>query len=352
MKYAIEIADAGIGNTVQDAGRTGHRSIGVPVSGAADALWLACANHLVGNPADAAAIEMPLAGPSVRATDAPVRVVLVGAVNAQLLRADGQVQPVAAAHTVLLRKGDVLRVGAVRAGVAYLALAGACQVPRQLGSRSTYARARLGGVDGRALLAGDRIECGAPPNHAGLERRAAMFEHGGGPIRVMLGPQDDAFEPQAIETLLREPYRVGRESDRMGMRLDGAALKHRGGADITSEGVVPGAIQVPGNGAPIVLLADAQTVGGYAKIGTVIRADLPRLAHLRPGAQLRFAAVSRAEAFAARRQQNEALARWTASIETYRPPGTVDLEALVECNLVSGMIDAQNEGLEGMPWER
>jgi 5-oxoprolinase (ATP-hydrolysing) subunit C len=349
VRHAIEIADAGIGNTVQDAGRTGHRSIGVPVSGAADALWLACANLLVGNAADAAAIEMPLLGPSVRATDGPVRAVLVGAVDAQLHRADGQVQPVAAAHTVLLRKGDLLRIGAVRAGVAYLALAGGCQVPRQLGSRSTYARAGLGGVSGRALQAGDCIECSAPANHAGLERRAAMFEHASGPIRVMLGPQDDAFEPQAIETLLREPYRVGRDSDRMGMRLEGPALKHRNGADITSEGVVPGAIQVPGNGAPIVLLADAQTVGGYAKIATVIRADLSRLAHLRSGAQLRFAAVTRAEALEARRRQHDALARWAARIKAYRPPGTVDLNALVECNIVSGMIDARNEA---MPWER
>jgi 5-oxoprolinase (ATP-hydrolysing) subunit C len=349
MRHAIEIADAGIGNTVQDAGRNGHRSIGVPVSGAADALWLACANHLVGNPADAAAIEMPLVGPSLRATEAPVRAVLVGALDAQLHRADGQVQPVVVAHTLTLRKGDLLRIGAVRAGVAYLALAGACQVPRQLGSRSTYARAGLGGVAGRALRTGDRIECGAPADYAGLERRAAMFEHGAGPIRVMLGPQDDAFEPQAIAAFLREPYRVGKDSDRMGMRLEGATLKHRNGADIASEGVVPGAIQVPGNGAPIVLLVDAQTVGGYAKIATVIRADLSRLAHLRSGAELRFAAVTRAEALEARREQIDALARWTASIQTYQPPGTVDLEALVARNLVSGMIDASNEA---MPWEQ
>lgn len=348
MKHAIEITDAGMANTVQDAGRTGHRSIGVPVSGAADALWLACANRLVGNPADAAAIEMPLAGPSVRATEGPVRAALVGAVDAQLLRTDGQVQRVAAAHTVTLRKGDVLHVGAVRAGVAYLALAGGCQVPRQLGSRSTYARARLGGVAGPALTVGDRIECGEPPSHAGLEWRAGMFEHAGGPIRVMLGPQDDAFAPQSIATLLREPYRVGRQSDRMGMRLEGATLTLLGSADITSEGVVPGAIQVPGNGAPIVLLADAQTVGGYAKIATVIRADLPRLAQLRPGAELRFAAVTRAEALAARHQQIEALARWAASIEAYRPAGTVDLAALAESNIVSGVIDARNEL---MPWE-
>ena len=347
--HVVEIADAGVANTVQDSGRPGHRSIGVPVSGAADALLLACANHLVGNSADAAAIEMPLAGPSLRATDGPVRVALAGAVEAQVLRTDGQIQPVVASHSVTLRRGDVLRVGAVRAGVAYLALAGACQVPCQLGSRSTYARARLGGVSGRALRAGDRIECGAPPSLAGLEWRADLFEHGGGPIRVMLGPQDDAFEPQAIETFLRAPYRVGRESDRMGMRLQGAILRHRSGADITSEGVVPGAVQVPGNGAPIVLLADAQTVGGYAKIATVIHADLSRLAHLRPGAELRFAAVTRAQALAARQLQSQALARWVATIEAYRPPGTVDLDALVESNIVSGMIDARNQLL---PWER
>lgn len=349
MRHAIEIVEPGLANTVQDGGRLGHRSIGVPASGAADPLLLACANRLLGNAPDDAAIEIPLAGPSLRAVAEPVRVALAGHVGAQLHRADGSALAIGGWQTATLRRGDLLRVGAVPQGIAYLALSGGCRVPRQLGSRSTYARARLGGTGGRALAAGDRIDCAGPFGDPFVEwRAAAPLVHADGPIRVRLGPQDEAFAPEAIATLLREPWRVGRDSDRMGMRLEGAALAHRGSADIASDGVVPGAIQVPGNGAPIVLLADAQTVGGYAKIATAIRADLPRLAHLRPGSMLRFAAVSRASAIEARHEQARSLAAWAAAIVPFRPPGALDLDALVTGNLVSGMIDA---GDDAMPWE-
>lgn len=349
MKHLVEIAQPGVANTVQDAGRRGFRSIGVPLSGAADAVLMASANRLLGNAPDAAAIEMPLAGPSLRAVEGPVRVALAGAAAARLLRADGSQLDIGAAQTVTLKRGDSLAVGAVRAGFAYLALAGGCRVPLQLGSRSTYARARLGGVDGRALQAGDRIECGAPAGDLGVEWRAPTpFAHDDGPIRVLPGPQDDAFTAEAIATLLREPYRVGRDSDRMGLRIEGPPLQHRGSADIVSDGIAPGAIQVPGNGQPIVLLADAQTVGGYAKIATVIRADLPRLAHARPGSTLRFAAVTRPEAFAALRAQQQALQRWEQRIVAYRLPGSLDLDALCENNLVSGIVDAASGRLA---WE-
>jgi len=349
MQHAIEIVRPGVANTVQDGGRRGYRAIGVPLAGAADPVLMASANRLLGNAADAAAIELPLAGPGLRAPDGPVRLALAGAVAARLLRADGTRLDVGAAQTVTLRRGDVLDVGPVRAGCAYLALAGGCRVPAQLGSRSTYARARLGGVAGRALMAGDRIECGAPAGDPGVEWRApASFGHDDGPVRVLLGPQDDAFEPGAVRAFLAGPYRVGRDSDRMGLRLEGPALKHRGGADIVSDGVAPGAIQVPGSGQPIVLFVDAQTVGGYAKIATVIRADLPRLAQLRPGAELRFAAVTRAQAFAALHAQAAAFEHWLRSIRPYRLPGSLDLDALRENNLVSGVVDAATARL---PWE-
>jgi biotin-dependent carboxylase-like uncharacterized protein len=349
MKHFVEITQPGVANTVQDGGRRGYRAIGVPLSGAADPVLMAGANRLLGNAPDAAAIELPLAGPNLRATDGGVRIALAGAVVARVLRADGSQLDIGSAQTVTLRRGDSLSVGAVRAGVAYLALAGGCRVPVQLGSRSTYARARLGGVGGRALQAGDRIECGAPAGDLGVEWRApALFVHDDGPIRVMLGPQDGAFTPEAIATLLHEPYRVGRDSDRMGLRLEGPVLAHRGSADITSDGIAPGAIQVPGNGQPIVLFADAQTVGGYTKIATVIRADLPRLAHARPGSELRFAAVTREQAFAALHEQARALERWLQTIVRYRLPGSLDLDALHQDNLVSGIIDAPSGRL---PWE-
>ncbi len=346
--FAVDVLQTGPANAVQDGGRRGHRAIGVPLSGAADPLLLACANGLLGNAADDAGLELPLAGPVLRAVDAPVRVALAGDVESLLQPAEGHARRVPAWQTVTLLPDDVLRVGAIRQGVAYLALAGGCQVPLQLGSRSTYARAQLGGLQGRAITAGDRLVCGPLRGDQWTERRApAAWVHDEGPIRVVPGPQDDAFAPQAWEALFGGTYTVSRECDRMGMRLEGPALAHWAGADIVSDGVVPGAIQVPGNGAPIILMADAQTVGGYAKIATVIQADLSRLAHARPGTALRFVAVTREQALAARDEQAARLDAWLRRIETYLPPGVLDEQAL-RGNLVSGMIDAATGR---MPWE-
>lgn len=348
MTSAVEVTAAGLANTVQDNGRMGYGAMGVPMGGAADPWLMACANHLVGNPNNAAVLEMPASGPSLRATDQPVRAALVGRVDARLLHADGQTQAVDSWATVTLLPGDTLQVGAVKAGVAYVAVSGGFLVPQQLGSRSTYARANLGGVAGRALQTGDRIDCGALVGDASMAYRAPAWVHDEGPIRVMLGPQDDAFTAAAMQTFLNESFSVSRDSDRMGMRLEGPMLAHTQGADVCSEGVVPGAIQVPGSGVPIILLADAQTVGGYTKIATVIRADLPRLAHLRPGASLRFVAVTRAQALDARTAQADAWQAWTARVEAFSPPGHLDLTRLLDANLVSGIIDANADTL---PWE-
>jgi biotin-dependent carboxylase-like uncharacterized protein len=350
MSRALRVVEPGLANAVHDRGRFGLRTMGVPVSGAADAVLMACSNLLLGNAEDAAVIEMPFLGPTVEAVAEPVAVALMGSVSAQCQRADGQSHAVLAGESLTLLRGDRLRVLAVREGVAYLAVSGGCRVPAVLGSRSTYARARLGGVQGRALQALDEIECGAPASDAALVRRAAAFRHPDGPIRLMRGPQDDAFEAAAFEALATQPYRVGRESDRMGMRLEGPRLAHRAGsgADITSEGVVPGAMQVPANGQPIILLADAQTVGGYTKIATVIRADLPRLAHLRAGQELRFAFVERADALQALAAQRAAIRAWAAGIRNQRAAGAIDLQSLVQGNLVSGIIDARRDAL---PWE-
>jgi len=339
----LEVVEAGIANCIQDAGRPGYRSIGVPLSGAADPLLLACANRLLGNAPDSAALEVSLAGPRLRASAGAVRVALAGAVSARLIRANGTVREVPAWQTATLFPGDAIAVGAPGAGVAYLAVSGGLRVPLQLGSRATYPRARLGGVAGRALATGDRLPCATVGGDPWLEfRAAAPFEHPPGPIRVVLGPQDDHFDATALATLLGAEYTVSHETDRMGMRLAGPRLAHRAdrGADIVSDGVAPGAIQVPADGQPIILLADAQTVGGYAKIATVIRADLPRLAHLAPGAPLRFAAVAVAAGRAAYRAQAGTFAAWCARIAPFRPPGAIDEAALYANNLVSGIVDA------------
>lgn len=348
---SVEFVDAGVGVSIQDAGRSGHRAIGVPLAGAADPVLLACANALLAQAGDAAALEIALVGPTLRALDAPLQLALAGDFAARVTRADGATTALAPWRSVTLQPGDVLAVGPCRSGIGYLALAGGCDVLPVLGSRSTYARAALGGIDGRAPRAGDRLRVRAMP---GAERRAPRpFVHASGALRVLPGPQDDHFDADQFARFTATDWRVSREADRMGLRLEGPALVHRPdkGADIVSEAVVPGTVQVPGAGTPIVLGVDAQTIGGYAKIATVIRADVPRLAHARPGDVLRFRAVTREQALAARRDAAAALADWVRRIEPLSTGGEAGETALRAANLISGMIDAGPSSTDSLPWE-
>lgn len=345
MSAQLEVLEPGLAVAVQDRGRFGFRRLGVPVAGALDVDLLAAANALAGNPADAAALEVPWTGPTLRVRSGRVRFAIAGELGAVLQRAQGEPQRVAPWSTATAFAGDTLRFGAVAAqkaggpALAYVAVSGGVDVPPVLGSRSTYARAALGGVQGRALAAGDLLGCGVGVGDAFVEFRAPPFSHADGPIRVVPGPQAGHFTEAAFEAFCAQPFRVTPDSDRMGLRLEGPLLAHSAlGADIASDGVTPGAIQVPANGQPIVLMADCQTVGGYPKIATVISADLPRLAHLRPGAVLRFARVSLTEAAAARAERARRLAQWASRIERFRPPGVIDEAALYQGNLVSGMV--------------
>ncbi len=341
MSGFIEFVDAGAGVSIQDLGRSGHRAIGVPLAGAADPLLLACANALLAQAEDLAALEVALLGPVVRAIGAPIRLALVGDFAPRLTRDDGSTSPIDPWRSLTLQPGEMLAVGPCRCGIGYLALAGGVDVPLVLGSRSTYARAGLGGVEGRAPRAGERLRCGA--GLGGPRQAARPFVHANGAMRVLPGPQHGSFDDEAWALFVGSNYRVSREADRMGLRLEGPTLKHRagGGADIVSEAVVPGAVQVPGAGQPIVLGVDAQTIGGYAKIATVIRADLPRLAHARPGSVLRFRAVTRAEALAARLELAASLRDWMRCIGPLRLTGEPEEAALRTGNLISGMIDAR-----------
>ena len=207
-----------------------------------------------------------------------------------------------------------------------------------LGSASTYARAALGGLDGRALGAGMRLPAAAAtahPERVLLQPPLPSTEA----IRVVAGPQADHFDAATLAAFCAAEYRVSAEADRMGVRLEGTPLAHRGAREIVSDATVPGSIQVPGKGQPIVLLADAQTAGGYPKIGTVIGADLARVAATRPGQRLRFAWVSAAEGEElARAAEAETLALLAA----VRPllDGGIDEAALYAGNLVSGVVDA------------
>ena len=301
----IEITDPGLGNSIQDLGRFGYRHMGIAVSGCIDPILARCANALVGNSIDCACIEVRGAGPALSVRYGPVRVALTGELSATLARSGGGEEEILPWQSVLLDPGDELRVGFVAGGAAYLAVSGGFVAPVQLGSRSVYRRAEIG----EAIAPGLRLPCTALPHRGRHEYSADPWTHEEGAFRIMPGPQDDHFKPEALDDLVGGEYEVTKDSDRMGIRFEGAALTHRTPdlADIVSDGTVPGAIQVPGNGQPIVLLADCQTSGGYPKIATVISADLPRLAQLKPGQKIRFQTVDGRQA----RQAREALeARW------------------------------------------
>lgn len=322
--------------SIQDLGRHGYRHFGVPVSGALDNVSLRLANALVRNPPNAAALEMRLTGPRLRAV-ALVRIALAHA-EAIIERSEGRREPLPTWHSATLAAGDVLKIGAVQGGAGYLAVAGGFDVPTVLGSRSTYARAGFGSLlrEGMTLTVGG-AELSGPESAVSQTLTFAAADNG--PIRVIPGPQREMFTDEAFATFFSSDYTVTQEADRMGLRLAGPTLAHVAGADIVSDAVTPGAIQVPGDGRPIVLLADCQSVGGYAKIATVIAADLPRLGRLLPGNTLRFAAVSIEQAFAALRAQETWLANTIAGI---KPLITgIDLDALYQANLVDGVIHVQ-----------
>jgi len=346
MHALIEVLAAGQAVTLQDRGRFGYRHIGVPVSGALDPYLMSAANALLANDANAAVLEVCLGGPTLLALSGPVRIALAGELSGKLLKAQGGTRQLQPWQTATLFPGDIAHLGNVAHGIAYVGIAGGFQVAPQLGSRSTCLSASLGGVDGRALMRGDRLPCARLHGDPSLESAATLpWPQDSGPIRVLPGPQDDHFTAQARQSFFAQPYRVTPDLDRMGIRLDGASLTHaERRAEIVSDGVAPGAVQVPANGQPIVLMADCQTTGGYAKIATVIRADLARLAHVRPGDELRFVAVDHAQAAAALLQRKMRVGRWYASLASFRPPGTVDALALQTGNLISGAIRGDEAG--------
>lgn len=325
----------GLSTTVQDLGRTGHQRFGVPVSGALDPLALRLANALVGNPPGMAALEILALGPTLTVEADSVRVALVG--SGVGLRIDGIEIP--AGRSATASRGARIAVGGFTdAASCILAIEGGFDLAPCMGSLATYVRGGFGGFEGRALKAGDLLPLTLAAATPGPERKAPPIDYGSGPIRVVLGPQEDWFEPASVERFFAEPYMITAEADRMGMRLEGAKLAHSKGFNIVSDGIAPGHIQVPGTGQPIVLLADRQTVGGYPKIGAVIGADLPRLGRMRPGDAIRFAQVEVADAEAARRSQEMAFAKLVKAIGPVVVVPTT--EQLLGTNLIGGVVSA------------
>jgi biotin-dependent carboxylase-like uncharacterized protein len=346
MSATLKVVGAGLFDTLQDLGRVGFMALGMPTAGAMDRIALRLANALCGNRLDTAGLEIGVMGPDLLVEAESVRVALVGSLSPALIETpDAPPKPLESDRTHLLKRGQVLRVGMIEgSSTAYLAVAGGFALPPFMGSLSTYARAGVGGLAGRKLAAGDLLPLAREQAPPGDDRKLAQpFDYGSGPVRIVWGPQDDNFSAKGRRTFIESDYRVSKEADRMGIRFEGPTIEHavsvdKGGADIISDGIAPGAIQVPGAGLPIVLLADRQTVGGYPKIATVASVDLPRLGRLLPGHSVRFAPVSVEEAEKLRRDQEARLARAIADFKPARPPGGIDLARLYEENLIDGVV--------------
>ncbi len=280
-----------------------------------DPLSLRVANQLLGNPQGAAALEFTFPGPRLVAAGR-VTVALGGADLSPTL--DGRPAPMWTA--LALREGDVLRFEKPRTGQwGYLTVPGGIDVPAALGSRATYVRGSLGGYAGRRLERGDRLSASRRSPTALLSLPAHQWPPMGGDcdVRVVLGPQDEYFNEEAIAVFRGGEYRISPEMDRLGYRLDGPRLAHRARAELLSDGLLPGAIQVPSGGQPIVIMPDGPTTGGYPKIATVVGPDLRRLAQARRNETIRFLAVEWERAHEAAREE----AAYLASLEFERRSG-------------------------------
>lgn len=290
----LDVIEPGLLTTVQDGGRRGWARYGIPPSGPMDAVAFAAANTLVGNEPGSAALEITLSGPVLRIW----RDGLIAVCGVDFELQVGRL-PVPTWHAVFTRAGNLIQFGTRRHGArAYLAISGGIATPPFLGSRATYLPGSFGGLNGRALQAGDRIPLGQSSIRDFITRAGTAWPTHRRPpytpsptVRVVLGPQEEAFTAEATTCFLDSAYEITPDADRMGIRLRGAAIQ-ASPTGIVSDGIVTGSVQVPPDGQPIVMMVDHQTTGGYPKIATVIRADLPLLAQALPGAQVRFTAVS------------------------------------------------------------
>lgn len=290
----FKVISPGLFTTIQDKGRYGYERQGVPISGAMDEFAFRVSNMLLDNPEDAPALEITLLGPSLEVLKDTV-VAVTGAILTPLV--NGKERPCWSSFPV--RKGDTLTFTPVKSGCrAYMAVPGGFEGDIVMGSASTYTRGNIGGLKGRRLEKGDILFQKEAPSGSfyRVKEEYIPFYSNEEEIRIVPGPQHDYFSKEAFELFINSTYTITNESDRMGYRLDGPIIKAKERHDIITDGLLPGAVQIPGNGKPIIMLKDAQTTGGYAKIGTVISADLSKLAQLKPQDRIRFKAISLEEA--------------------------------------------------------
>jgi len=334
----LVVNTVGPATSVQDAGRYGAQRYGLTPSGAMDLLGLAAANCVAGNPVFGGAIEIGPLGASFTVRDGTVRIALAGARRS----AKAGDHDIAMYHSVIVAEGETLTLGAARDGAfSYLAIEGGVQGEPMFGSLAVNPRAGLGSPYPRALQPGDEIPVATASVSA--ERAIVIPARSEGPVRVVLGPQDDEFSSEAVQLFLDGEWKISGTSDRMGYRLEGPAIRHLHGHNIVSDGTVNGSIQVPGSGQPIVLMPDRGTSGGYPKIATVIGADLGRFAQIPAGRGFRFKAVSMAEAQTEARAMAELMRSLPSRLR--EPTGfDLDIEALQNANVAGAAVNAFDAG--------
>jgi biotin-dependent carboxylase-like uncharacterized protein len=291
----FQVLKPGLFTTVQDLGRYGCLKYGVPISGAMDTFSMITANLLVANDPNDACLEITLIGPELQALTTTQMAITGGLVSPKI---NGQGVPMW--ETLTVHEGDVFSFVKIESGCrAYLSVRGGINTPLVLGSRSTYVRGGFGGINGRQLKTGDAIEAFDAPS---LEARLSMSEELVPQFtdhfiaHVVLGPQDDMFTERGVHAFLSNSYKVTPEADRMGYRLEGQTVEHKGKADIISDALLPGAVQIPKSGKPIVIMRDAQTTGGYPKIAVVISSDVSLLGQAKPNDTIEFSKLTIKEA--------------------------------------------------------
>jgi antagonist of KipI len=305
----LKVLYPGILTSLQDKGRLGYQSLGIAEAGAMDTWSFVAANRLVGNADNAAALEITIIGPRLRFL-APAAFSLTGADLSAFL--DGKPLEPGCAYAV--KAGQELAFGRRILGArTYLAIAGGFEAPLVLSSRSTYIYAGFGGIEGRILTKGDVLASLSPKAEPATNRLPPEFllpADGSRVLRVIMGPHEDHFTSEGLSTFLKEPYRVTPASNRMGYRLEGSKIAHRDSPIVVSESTPLGAVQVPGQGMPVLLLRERGTTGGYTKIACIITPDLDVIAQTSLGAEVHFKSVDLSEAHRLERERWEVMNKW------------------------------------------
>ncbi len=295
----IRVLKGGMLTTVQDLGRTGYQSQGFSVAGVMDVRSFKIANLLLDNPENEPVLEFTLIGPTLEFTSATIIAITGGDFQPTV-----NDEPVPMYTALYMNKGDILKFKSARTGSrGYIAFSSYLDVPVVMGSRCTNLKSKIGGFKGRKLQEGDYMNFRIKRRYLPffLSRKLELpdvheFEKDETVLRVVMGPQDDRFSKQGIETFLNSEYTVTSDFDRMGCRLEGPYIAPKDSSDIISDGIAFGSIQVPSHGKPIILLADRQTTGGYAKIATVASVDIPKLVQRKTDHKIRFQPITVQEA--------------------------------------------------------